>query len=127
MQGGGVVGPAAAEVGPTPFSQPWAALQAQLGIQLQMPAAAQLSFCKCFPGAISVQAEGTSPQGQAGTRCVLGEGARCPCLQEKCNGESEALPFGRMVLFAITKTQSCKKRKASPDRTGTKAKALKNT
>lgn len=96
------MGSAAAGVGLSLFSQPWAALQAQLGIQLQLQAAGQLSFCKCFPGARSLQAEGKSPQVQAETHCVLCEGARCPCSQEKCKGEFQALPFGRMVLFAVT-------------------------
>lgn len=64
--------------------------------------AAQLAFCKCFPGASSLQAEGKSPQVQADTHWVLCEGARCPCPQEKCKGEFQAPPFGRTVLFAIT-------------------------
>lgn len=91
-----------AGVGLTPFSQPWAALQAQMGIQPQLQAAAQLSSCKCFPGASSLQAEGQSPQVQADTCCVLCGGSGCPRWQDKCKGESQALPFGRMVLFAIT-------------------------
>lgn len=55
--------PAAAEVGPAPFSQPWAALPAQLGTKLQPQTTAQLSaFCKCLSGATSLHTEGKSPQ-----------------------------------------------------------------
>lgn len=114
---GGVVGPA--EVGPTPFSQPWAALPAQLGIQLQLQAAAQPSFCKCFPGSSSLQAEGKSPRVQADTRCVLCEGARCPGEGRRNARENFKPSLLAGWCYLLLQTQSCKKRKASPDKTGT--------
>lgn len=92
-----MVWPAAGEVGP--------ALLSSAGSAGRQASAADGSsaLCPVLLGCHLSTAKGRAlGVTDTSSRRVLRVGAGCPCSQEKFKGEFRALPFGKMVIFAIT-------------------------
>jgi len=95
-----MVQPAAAEVGPAPFSQPRAALLVWLGVKLQPQT--DLCLMQGLLGGHLSPRRSEEPSGWHFNALRAVHAARCPCAQEKVKGELQSLPFSKMLIFAVT-------------------------